>query len=159
MTDQSAHHAPTQIPLRKEGELVPKVLLRLMLFLALSTLALVSFAVLTDRPHVGVPENGPIAEERSLILELHRRGAVTVRDEEGAVIHNYSERDAGFISVIARGLDRKRFVEGVAKDLPVTLVKFEDGRTALMDPATGWRVDLDAFAAGNKARFNVFFDQ
>lgn len=162
MTDQTHPHSPppgtpTRIPMRREGDVVPRFLIRLMFLLALTSLALVTFAVLTDRPHVGVPANGPITAERMIVLEGERNGSVTIRDDAGGALAALSEREAGFISVIWRGLDRKRQVIGVDPAAPIRLVKFEDGRTAIIDPATGWRADLDAFGQANKARFDALF--
>ncbi|MEM8632576.1 MAG: photosynthetic complex assembly protein PuhC [Pseudomonadota bacterium] len=159
MTDQTQQTPiPQRIPMKREGELVPRMLLRLMILLALSSLALVTLAVLTDRPHVGVPQDGPIAAERLIILDGDRSGAVRVRAADGTLIADMSERQAGFISVIWRGLDRKRFVAGTDPAAPIRLVRFEDGRVAIIDPDTGWRTDLNAFGTANKAAFDGLID-
>ena len=161
MADQSNYPnftgTPT-VPMKAEGELVPRFLLRLMIFLIVASLALVSFAVLTDRPLVGVPEDGPIAAERMISLEGTRSGAITVRDDTGNVVARMSEREAGFISVIWRGLDRYRKVKGAAPDGPVRLIRFETGRHTIVDPSTGWRAELNAFGDKNEAAFARLLD-
>jgi putative photosynthetic complex assembly protein len=138
----------SQLP---DRENIPSRLLQAMMALALSSLALVTFAVVTDRDHVGQPKDAAVLAKRTLVLKGHGAKAVTVTDADGKVLFDLEH--GGFVTVIQNGLERTRTVAHVDQTLPVQLVQYANGRLTVFDPATGWSVELGNFGKDNKAAF------
>lgn len=134
-----------------DQEMIPPVLLRMMLALAIASLLVVAYAVVTDRDHVGQPVASAIASERTIIFEGRGAKAVAVRAPDGTML--FESENGGFITVIQNGLQRARTVAKVDQRLPVRLVQYENGRLTLHDDATGWSAELQAFGDDNKAAF------
>ena len=59
----------------------------------------------------------------------------------------------GFIRGTLRGLAQARQREGLGREEPFRLTRFEDGRLALSDDATGRKVALEAFGQTNALAF------
>lgn len=133
------------------SDMIPRPLLRAMLALVLATLALTTFAALSDRPHVGTPAPAAILAERSVILQGGGAKAVQVLDENGQILMDLPH--GGFITVIQNGLERARFVAKADQTLPVRIVEFANGRLSVIDDATGWSAELGAFGSANRAAF------
>ena len=142
----------------RDREMIPSTLLKAMAMLALSSLLLVTYAVLTDRPLTGQPLPAPEVKSRIIALDGDRYGAVTVLDENGDVIVAHDADTAGFVSVIWRGMNRSRMQHGVAETAPLRLVEFENGRLAIFDDETGWSVELASFGDENRATFAAFLE-
>ncbi|MGR3494449.1 photosynthetic complex assembly protein PuhC [Citreimonas sp.] len=134
-------------------ELVPRVMIRLMFGMVMLTLILVSAHVWTGQPVGSVPPKGAVAAERVLYLQGDLSGAATVRDETGTTIFSLNPEEGGFVSGVARVLDRERTKARVALDGPVVLTAYENGRMAITDPSTGWSADLMGFGQDNAAAF------
>jgi putative photosynthetic complex assembly protein len=134
-----------------EGDKIPKGLLIAMFLLAMSALVIVSYAVLTGRPHEGQPAEAAILHERTVILEGHGAKAVTVRDENGALLADLAH--GGFVTVIQNGLERARTVGHADQTKPVRLIAYANGRLTIIDPETGWTAELGAFGSDNRAAF------
>ncbi len=145
----TTHPSPTFR--RQNGDMIPKVLLRAMLALALSALAITTYAVLTDRPTVGQPQPAAVLTERTLILQGGGAKAVKVLTPDGTVVADLDH--GGFVAVVQNGLQTARGRHGIDPALPVRLVSYANGRLALEDPLTGWSVQLHAFGSDNKAAF------
>ncbi len=146
------HPVFTQISgANREREMIPRTLLWGMFALAMSSLALATFSVVTKRPHVGVPVAGTVVAERDLILEGVDAQAVVVRDTDGTVLLDLPH--GGFITVIQSGMERARKVAQVPGNPPMRVVKYDNGRLVAEDPATGWSAELYAFGQDNKAAF------
>jgi len=137
----------------RDKEMIPVVLLRAMLMLAIASLLLVSYAVFTDRPLVGVPQDAPVLSEHAMVIQGSRRGAVSILAPDGTLVADMSESDAGFISVVTRALDRVRMQNGVPATEPVRIVTYENGRMALVDDASNWSMELGHFGDVGKNRF------
>ena len=136
---------------RADKELIPRRLVYAMGGLALFSLALTSFAVLTDRPLVGQPKDAPVLAERQIVLNGTGNGAhITAPD--GAIIH--STPDGGFIAAVRQGLFFERRRHGLTDNSPITVTRFANGRLSLSDPATGWSVELTSFGADNLAAWD-----
>ena len=141
----------------REKEMVPRTLLWAMFGLAMSTLAIASFAALTDRPPVAQPQSGPVKREAWIVLEGHDAQAVTVRKPDGTVLLDLAH--GGFVTVVQNGLATERRKHDVDPLHPVRIVEYQNGRLAAEDPETGWSVELYAFGGENKAAFERLLDQ
>jgi len=141
-----------------ERDMIPRTLLWGMLALALASLAVVTYGVVTDRPHVGVPAPSTVVlEEKWLILEGRSAQAVVVKDAEGKVLADLPH--GGFITVIQSGMARARVVHKTEGNPPIRIVRYDNGRLVAEDPATGWSAELYAFGGDNKAAFERLMSQ
>ncbi len=132
-------------------EMVPKALLWGMLALAMASLAIVTFAVLTGRPPAAVPQPAAVVQEKWIVLEGRSAQSVIVRNTDGSVLLDLPH--GGFITVIQSGIATERRKYGVDPLLPVRIVEYANGRLVAEDPETGWSAELYAFGGDNKAAF------
>ncbi|MEM8555336.1 MAG: photosynthetic complex assembly protein PuhC [Pseudomonadota bacterium] len=140
----------------RDREMIPTGLIIACVVLALSSLALVSYAQYTDAPNVGQPDVAAVTNERMLTLEGSRNGSVIVTDVATGRTASFASNESGFVSVITRGLERKRMIADVEGNPPVRIVEFENGRLALQDPASGWETELAFFGQTNRDAFAQF---
>lgn len=132
---------------KRDKELIPRRLVIAMFSLALASVLLVAFAVLTDRPLVGQPKAAPIVAQRSLVIQSTGNAIhVTDADTHKTVL---DLNNGGFISVVNDGLERARLVSRLDGNPPVTLTLYENSRLSLADPATGWTAEISSFGPGN----------
>lgn len=156
MSDQT-HSLANQMKLR-DREMVPRALVIGMFGLMAATLALVSFARITDQPLRGVPAASAIVKEMPISLIGSRSGQVTVEDANGIEIAASARDNAGFIDVIWNSIARERKVQGVTDNQALRLVRRENGHTAIIDPATGWSIELIGYGKDNVAAFARLLD-
>ena len=133
--------------------MVPRVMVRAMFALVMVILVLTTLSVLMGRPLQSTPPTSALIREVHLHLTSDISGAVTVLDAHGSLIADLSPEDGGFISGVHRVVLFERRKAGLPATGPVTLQAFENGRMAIIDPATGWRADLMGFGADNAAAF------
>jgi len=143
----------TQKALPRDREMVPKVLLQAMFGLVLAVLAMVTYATVTDRPLEAIPADGPVAQERVIHIAGTMAGAAKVLDANGTLIADLGPTEGGFIAGVWRSLNHERSKLGADLAGPVRLVQFEDGRLALFDDSTNFRIELVGFGADNTAAF------
>ncbi|PYF10556.1 putative photosynthetic complex assembly protein [Rhodobacter viridis] len=141
---------------KPEPELIPKPLLRAMIGIALLSLALTTYSVLTKRPHEGVPAPGNVVAEKMVILKDIDARHATVADAEGKILLDLPE--GGFVDVMAAAVRRSRAVARITDNPPVRIVRYDNGRLTMEDPATGWSAELYAFGADSKAAFERILD-
>lgn len=132
-----------------DREMIPAALLRGIAALVIVSLGIVTFGVLTDRPHVGRPEAAATVAERMLVLRGGDAQSVRVETPDGAVLADLAH--GGFVTVVQSALAFQRKRHGIDPAAPVRLVEFANGRLAVEDPATGWSVELYAFGGANEA--------
>ena len=142
----------------RDREMVPRILVQAMFTLMLASLVLVSVAVLTDRPHVGVVTDSPVTAQVTVTLDGRREGGVAVRDAAGRLLALSSEPGNGFIDVIWRVLARDRLLAGAPADAPFEVIRRENGRVSVLDPATGRSVELTGHGPDNVAAFARLID-
>ncbi|MEM9585141.1 MAG: photosynthetic complex assembly protein PuhC [Pseudomonadota bacterium] len=144
----------------RDRDMVPKFLVQGMFALMLGALALVSYAVLTDRPLSGVPTASPIVNERMITLvgSRDRAAGVAVLDESGTEIAHSTKNKSGFIDVIWVSLTRERVVQRVDVNAPIRLVRREDGHVVIIDPSTDWTFELIGYGKDNVAAFARLID-
>jgi len=148
---------PNETMLSADPHMIPTKLLLAMLALVLASLAVVTFSVVTDREHTGVPKPAEIVAERTVILQGGGAQAVTVLDETGKVLMDLPH--GGFITVIQNANERARFVKGVDKLLPLRIVEYANGRLTVHDDHSGWSAELGAFGSDNRAAFERLMSQ
>ena len=149
MTDTAASRYKTP----PDRDLVPRMMVRAMLALVLTVLAIVSFAVYSGRPVTSTPPQAEVILERTVFLEGDMSGAATVLDANGELIARLSPDEGGFLAGMGRVLDRERNKHGVPLTGPVTITGHADGRVAIFDPSTGWGADLMGFGQDNTRDF------
>ncbi|MGR3485392.1 MAG: photosynthetic complex assembly protein PuhC [Paracoccaceae bacterium] len=142
----------------RDREMVPRILVRAMFGLMAAALALVAVAQWTDRPNTGVLAAIPVTDSRAVVIE-GARGHYAWRDAAtGAVLATSSEPGLGFLSVLGTALERHRGRAEVALSAPLEIVRRENGRIGLVDPSTGWRVDLIGYGRDNVAAVAAMLD-
>ena len=154
--DQNPPRQKPQFKRLDENDMIPVGLVRAMGALALASLALVSFSVFTDRAVVGVPEVAPVVEEWRISLVAGDDQAASVFDEDGALIVDLDH--GGFVTVVQNGLATMRRRHGIDPDLPLRIVRFENGRLAAIDPLTSFDVELTGFGPDNLAAFEALLE-
>ncbi|WP_296424652.1 photosynthetic complex assembly protein PuhC [Yoonia sp.] len=148
-----------QTPIRhRDRDMVPRALVQGMFGLMFATTALVAFATFTDRPHLGVLVEAPIAASLQIVMTGDRAGIYQVHDLAGNQLALSSENKAGFIGVIGRTFDRERQLRGVTSDEPVTVLRRENGHIAIVDETTGMSVELIGYGVDNVAAFARLLD-
>ena len=111
---------------------------------------------------VRITGNGPdqraaaAVAERSLRFEDRNDGAVAVIDGKSGELVAVLRGEQGFVRGTLRALTRERHSRGIGNGPPFTLTAYIDHRLALLDPATGARIDLEAFGPSNMAEFARF---
>lgn len=141
----------------QKQEMIPAALLRGMFALAVTSLAITTAAVVSDRPTVGQPKAADVVDSRAIILEGNDAQAVTVRNADGTLLADLPH--GGFITVIQNAMARERLTHGITGNPPVNIVRYANGRLVAEDPATGWSAELYAFGSDNKAAFERLLDQ
>lgn len=123
---------------------------------ALVGLALLA-AVAGRFAHTGnVAADSPMAAMRDIRVADAPDGAVLVFDAgSGAQIERLSGEN-GFLRGTLRALARERRIDGVGREQAFRLTAWADGRLTLDDPATGRRLELEAFGPDNAAVFARF---
>jgi putative photosynthetic complex assembly protein len=150
-------HNPSPTFKNRDREMVPRTLLWAMFGLAMATLAITSFAVVTGREPVAQPQPAEVVRDRWIVLEGHDAQAVTVRNRDGSVMLDLPH--GGFVTVIQNGLATERKKHKVDPLKPVRIAEYANGRLAVEDPETGWSIELYAFGKDNKAAFERLLDQ
>ncbi len=121
---------------------------------ALVAMALVSVSL--ARLAGGSPEP-PRAEallQRDFQFRDRADGGISVLDAaSGRLVEVVEPATNGFLRATLRGLARERKRRGVGPAEPFRLTARVDGRLTLEDPATGRRVDLEAFGPTNAGAF------
>ena len=142
----------------RDREMVPRILVQAMFGLMLASLALVAYARWQDVPLTGVVADSPIVAEREITLVGDRKEGYAVLDASGTQIAHSRENKAGFIDVVASSVERERTTNGYPADGPLTVARRENGRVAVIDPASGWTLELIGYGKDNVAAFAGLLD-
>ena len=143
----------------QQREIISRRLLRAMALLVASSLALVTYARVTDRPLEAQPVDGEIAQERVIHVFADMSGAAQILDANGSLIADLPPTQGGFVAGVWRALVFERQKAGVDPDAPVRLMRFADGRLALRDEVGGTRFELIGFGPDNAAAFARLLDE
>lgn len=138
----------------RDKEMVPKILVQAMFTLMIASVALVTYAQLTDRPQVGVLIEAPIVQERAILLTGDRTGNYVATDAStGEILVNSAENKNGFVGVIGRVMDRERMLHNATTTDPYRVVRRENGNIAIIDDSTENVIELIGYGADNVASF------
>lgn len=146
----------------KDRELIPRILVRAVITLCLSVLAIVSYARLTDRPLVATPpslEETPIVHEMVIQIYSQPDGAVWITDVDGTELLNLGPGEGGYAASIYRVLDRQRGARGVAASDPIRLARHSDGRVSLIDDLSDVRIEFIGAGAAQVAQFSGLLEE
>ncbi|MCU0758334.1 MAG: putative photosynthetic complex assembly protein PuhC [Steroidobacteraceae bacterium] len=100
-----------------------------------------------------MPEASQVAA-RELRFGDSADGAVVITGwPRGEVVEVLPPGTNGFARGVLRGMARERHRQEIGSEPPFRLVRWSDGRLSLDDPATGRRIELDAFGPANTAVF------
>ncbi len=158
MSNTHPEHSLAAQMKHRDREMVPRVLVQAMFGLMAAALALVAYAQITDQPMRGVPDLAPVVREMPITLDGDRSSGIAILDATGQQIAHSGRDKAGFIDVIWVSVARARKLDGIAGNPPLTLIRRADGVTAILDPATGWSIELIGYGADNVAAFARLFD-
>lgn len=101
---------------------------------------------------------GPTTQLRELHFTDGADGAVNVIDAHSGRTIETLHGEQGFLRGVLRGLAQERLRRGLGSERAFLLLLGGDGRLALVDPATGRRVDLESFGRDNAALFARWLD-
>jgi putative photosynthetic complex assembly protein len=97
--------------------------------------------------------DAPTLAERRLRFVDRPDGGIDIVDAQSRAVIDTAQGEQGFLRGTLRGVLRERKRSGLGHDAPLTLTARDGGRLALTDPATGARIDLEAFGPTNAAVF------
>jgi putative photosynthetic complex assembly protein len=126
-----------------------------MVVLALAAIAIAGFARVTGVGVTGIPAS-PVVASVALAFEDRDDGSVIVRNAAGETLATLPVSTEGFIRGAMRSLVRERKRLNIGPQAPFLVERRENGRLSLSDPATGGRIELDAFGPSNSAAFARF---
>ncbi len=117
----------------------------------------ISLAGLSRAGIIAVPTANVAEEataERDLYFRDRQQGGIEVLSAEtGAVVTVFEPGTNGFARGVLRSLVRERHANGLDDEVPMRLVRFKDGRLALVDPVTNERIELVSFGPTNLGVF------
>lgn len=137
----------------RDRDMVPRFLVVAMFSLMAASLAIVAFAQWADVTQRGVVNAAPVAREITVQFESSREGVSTVYDMDGNQIAHSADDKMGFVGVIGIVIARERLVADLPNTMPVKVIERTNGTYAIIDPATGWSVELIGYGADNVAAF------
>ena len=105
------------------------------------------------------PDETPVAAVRSLAFVDSPDGSVQVLDHHSRrLLGQAAPGSQAFLRSTMRGLARERLRRGIGAQPPFVLARLTDGRLRLDDPATGRRIELNAFGSTNAGVFAALLD-
>jgi putative photosynthetic complex assembly protein len=117
------------------------------------TLAAAATARLTGTTVTDV-NSSPAAQVRDIRFEDRNDGTIAViTAADDKTVEVITPGTFGFVRTVMRSMVRERKQNGLGPETPFRLVRFEDRRFAIQDPATGRHVDLGAFGSANTIAF------
>ena len=133
---------------------IPRPLLLGLLSLVLISLAGVTALRLAGVEPISQPPELARAETDLVVLEERPGGGVALRDPvSGVALAELAQGEDGFVRGVMRALARVRMQHSVPDDAPVQLVRWTNGKLSLIDPGSGWRIELQGFGQTNLETF------
>lgn len=138
---------------------VPRALLRnagLLVAFSVAAVAIGRFG------HVGTTQMPPAQAVQILDLTVEDRpdGRVALRDAaNGHLVAEVQPGEDGFLRATLRVMAQARLREGLSRNPPFRLTRWDNGTLSLDDVASGRRINLEAFGLGNAAAFARLLEQ
>jgi putative photosynthetic complex assembly protein len=91
---------------------------------------------------------------RELRFEDRADGSISVyQADNGQIIDTLAPGTNGFVRIVMRSLARERRMNDQGATVPFRLVRWQDGRLSMDDPATGRNIEISAFGSANIRSF------
>jgi putative photosynthetic complex assembly protein len=100
-----------------------------------------------------IPPNADIVAEAQISIVTDQTGAVQVFNVNGEILADWDGDKGGFVSGVARVIERERNKVGAIHDAPVIIRWRDNNRLSVFDPQTEWQADLMGFGADNARAF------
>jgi putative photosynthetic complex assembly protein len=142
-----------QVPHKKEEDTVLTNALRAMFLMVLIVLIAVSAFQFSGMQKSSVPPNAKIIAEAQISITTDQTGAVQVFNADGQILADWDGDKGGFVSGVARVIERERQKIGAPQDADIIIRWRENNRLSVFDPQTGWQADLMGFGADNARAF------
>jgi putative photosynthetic complex assembly protein len=105
------------------------------------------------------PEASPVVASRELAFRDDGDGSVLVYDwRSGEQLADLAPGEGSFVRGVMRSLTRERRSREAGSDAPFQISRHQDGSLVLEDPATGERIELQAFGPTNAGAFATLLD-
>lgn len=141
------------IPHKKEEDTVLTNALRAMFAMVVLVLIAVTAFQFSGMQKSAIPPNAEIIAEAQISISTDQTGAVQVFNSHGEILADWGGDKGGFVSGVARVIERERMKIGVPIDAPVVIRWRENNRLSVFDPQTEWQADLMGFGADNARAF------
>lgn len=141
------------IPHKKEEDPVLTNALRAMCAMVVLVLIAVTAFQFSGMQKSAIPPNAEIVAEAQISISTDQTGAVQVFNAHGEMLADWDGDKGGFVSGVARVIERERMKIGSPIDAPVIIRWRENNRLSVFDPQTEWQADLMGFGADNARAF------
>ena len=141
------------IPHKKEEDTVLTNALRAMFAMVALVLIAVAAFQFSGMQKSAIPPNADIVAEAQISIVTDQTGAVQVFNVNGEILADWDGDKGGFVSGVARVIERERKKIGAPIDAPVIIKWRENNRLSVFDPQTKWQADLMGFGADNARAF------
>jgi len=141
------------IPHKKEEDPVLTNALRAMFAMVVLVLIAVTAFQFSGMQKSAIPPNAEIIAEAQISISTDQTGAVQVFNSHGEILADWDGDKGGFVSGVARVIERERMKIGAPIVAPVIIRWRENNRLSVFDPQTEWQADLMGFGADNARAF------
>ena len=141
------------IPHKKEEDPVLTNALRAMFAMVILVLIAVTAFQFSGMQKSAIPPNAEIIAEAQISIATDQTGAVQVFNAQGEILADWDGDKGGFVSGVARVIERERMKIDAPIDAPVIIRWRENNRLSVFDPQTAWQADLMGFGADNARAF------
>ena len=108
-------------------------------------------------PLAGVAPESKIVREMSLKFVERNRFDVIVLDKYDNTLVESTDGKNGFIGVVFNAIKRERIKKRIEGDNVLRMVQYENGRIAIIDDWTGFKVQVNNFGQRNLEVFSFLF--
>ncbi|WP_018260060.1 photosynthetic complex assembly protein PuhC [Methylobacterium sp. WSM2598] len=138
---------------------VPRIQVRRAILLVGFTIGAVALGRFGDVGTTRMPPAQPV-QVLDLRIEDRAGGAVALADaRDGHLVATVQPGEDGFLRATLRVMAQARLREGLSRDPPFRLTRWDNGTLSLDDLASGRRINLEAFGATNAAAFARLLEQ
>ena len=144
-------------PRTKQVDVMSKTFLRAVGILLLLVLIFVFTFRWMEFPLAGVAPESKIVREMSLKFVERNRFDVIVLDKYDNTLVESTDGKNGFIGVVFNAIKRERIKKRIEGDNVLRMVQYENGRIAIIDDWTGFKIQVNNFGQRNLEVFSALF--